>query len=160
MLSEAENYEQVRLMVRAMLADRFRLKIHKEARQGSVLNLEVDKGGLRAREVFTPQKEGRVNMAMGDSGGRMLTEAGTMKGMVGALAVFLKQPVINKTGLNGFYSFDIRWKSDGPASNSLGAEGLGLLVSNLKDQLGLVLRKDSGLIDYWVVDGVEMPSEN
>jgi uncharacterized protein (TIGR03435 family) len=159
-LSEGENYEQVRLMVRAMLEERFRLKIHSEARRGSVLNLEVDKGGPRMKEVPKPQKDGRVNMALSDSGGRMITEAGTMGGMVGALTLFLEQPVIDKTGLTGNYSFDIRWKSDGPARDSLGADGLGLLVSNLKDQLGLVLKKDSGLIDYWVVDGVEMPSEN
>ncbi len=161
-LSEVENNEQVRLMVRAMLEDRFRLKIHKESRPGAVMNLELDKGGIRVPEIAPPDREGRVDMAIGDSRGRMITVGGaTMKGLVGGLAIFLKQPVVDKTGLTGFYSFDIQWRSDVPgASSGLGAEGLGMLVSNLKDQLGLVLKKDSGLIDYWVVDSMEMPSEN
>ncbi|MEO5925921.1 MAG: TIGR03435 family protein [Bryobacteraceae bacterium] len=161
-LSEAENNEQVRLMVRAMLEDRFRLKIHKESRSGAVMNLQLDKGGIRVPEIASPDREGRVDMAIGDSRGRMITVGGaTMKGLVGGLAIFLKQPVIDKTGLTGFYSFDIQWKSDAPtASSGLGAEGLGMLISNLKDQLGLVLKKDSGMTDYWVVDSVEMPSEN
>lgn len=40
-LPPAENYEQMRLMMRAMLADRFHLRLHTETCQEKVLNLEV-----------------------------------------------------------------------------------------------------------------------
>ncbi len=68
LLPPAENREQVRLMLRAMLADRFHLKVHPETRQERVLDLEVAKGGIKIKEVdppVPPAKEGLVGAAMG-----------------------------------------------------------------------------------------------
>jgi uncharacterized protein (TIGR03435 family) len=53
-LSPAQNTEQVRLMLRAMLAARFHLQIHSETRREPVFHLEVAKGGVRIKEVDPP----------------------------------------------------------------------------------------------------------
>jgi len=167
-LPTAENREQVRLMVRAMLEDRFQLKLHTEIRQERVYTLEVAKGGFKFQNVEAPappDKEGPVNAAMGDSGGRIIAKKGTMAGMARMLVIFLKRPVIDATGLQGYYDFDVSWKAppspDGQRPDEgYGATGGGLLISTLQERFGLRLTSATGPVKYWVVDHAEPPTEN
>lgn len=78
------------------------------------------------------------------------------------LTVFLKRPVVDETGLKGYYDFDVKWSSpDGDsAAPGLGTEGLGLLMSTLQDRFGLRLSSTTGPVQYWVVDHVELPTVN
>ncbi len=167
-LSPAENREQVRLMLRAALEDRFHLRLHTEIRQGQVFNLEVAKSGFMFKEVdppAPPASEGPVSAAMGDSRGRIIGQKSTMQDFAKMLAVFLKRPVADRTGLKGYYDFDVKWSApespDGERPGpGLGAAGLGMLISNLQDQFGLRLTKGTGSVKYWVVDHVEPPTDN
>jgi uncharacterized protein (TIGR03435 family) len=164
-LSPAENREQVRVMLRDMLEDRFRLRVHTEIRQEAVLQLEVAKGGIKMKEVpapVPPEKEVPVGAAFGNEGGRMVGSKSTMAGMVQALAIMLKRPVIDRTGLTGHYDFNVRWRAEDPAAATpgMGADGSALLISNLPDMLGLRLTKTSGPVTYWIVDHIERPTAN
>jgi uncharacterized protein (TIGR03435 family) len=168
LLPPAENRERVRLMMRAMLADRFHLRMHSETRQEPVFELVPGKGGIKVKEVDAPkepEQEGYVNAALGDDGGRMIAEKAGMGRLGLMLAIWLKRPVIDKTGLTGYYSYDITWKAadraDGsrPAS-SLGADGIALLMSTVQDRIGVQVKKTAGPVEYWVVDHVEAPSGN
>lgn len=166
-LPPAENYEQVRLMMRSMLEERFHLRMHTETRVEQVLNLKVAKGGMKIPEVdppVPPAKEGHVNAAMSDRGGRMIGSKATMKGLASALAIFLKQTTIDQTGLPGYYDFNLRWTAPeaagGQGPGGLGSEGIGLLISTLRNQFGLQLEKSTGAVEYWVVDRIELPTEN
>ena len=168
-LPPGQNREQVRLMMRAMLADRFHLRLHTETRQEPVYELEVAKGGIKIQEVdapVPPAVEGHVGAAMGDRTGRIVGHKSTIAGIVVALNVFLDRPVVDRTGLTGYYEFDVHWRaveapglSDTP-SMGFGNEGAALLMTNLQDQFGLRLTKGIGPIVYWVVDHIEPPSEN
>jgi uncharacterized protein (TIGR03435 family) len=53
-LPPAENREQVRLMLRAMLADRFHLQVHTETRTEPVLMLETAKSACGSRKWMRP----------------------------------------------------------------------------------------------------------
>src|SRR5215469_15083651 len=150
-LSPAENREQVRRMLRAMLEDRFHLQLHTETRQGHVGFLEVAKGGFKIKEVdppVPPEKAGFVNAAMGDEGGRIIGKRSTMSGMAHMLVIFLKRPVIDRTGLTGYHDFDVKWSApespDGQPARGFGAVGTGLLISALQEQFGLRLSEGSG----------------
>ncbi|HEY2014026.1 MAG TPA: TIGR03435 family protein, partial [Bryobacteraceae bacterium] len=112
-----------------------------------------------------PEKEGLVNAAMGDSGGRIIGRKSTMAGMARMLVIFLKRPVIDRTGLAGYYDFDVKWSAppsaDGqPPAAGFGAAGSGMLISTLQDQFGLRLVNSKGPVKYWVTDHVEPPTEN
>ena len=166
-LPPAQNREQVRLMLRTMLEDRFHVQLHTEDRQGPIYKLEVAKGGLRIHEVdppTPPAKETPVVAAMGDESGRMIAQKSTMASLAGALVIFLKRPVIDETGLKGYFDFDIRWTApdrDGaPPARGLGPDGIALLISNLQSQLGLRLAGATGPVKYWVVDHVDPPAAN
>jgi uncharacterized protein (TIGR03435 family) len=85
---------------------------------------------------------GEIPSPKGDSGGRISGKQLTMTGLARMLAIFLKRPMVDSTGLQGYYDFDAKWSApespDGkPPADSFGADGDGLLVSNLRDQLGL-----------------------
>ena len=165
LLSTTENLEQVRLMLRAMLAERFSLRLHTETRRETIFALELAKNGIGLKQVdppVPPAREHPVGAAIGDDSGRMIGAKSTMAGLARALEIFLKHPVSDKTGLAGFYDFDIHWSApEGqPPSRGLGTEGIGLLISNVQWQLGLRLRQAVGPVDYWVVDHVEPPTDN
>jgi uncharacterized protein (TIGR03435 family) len=167
-LPRHENEEQVRLMMRAMLADRFHLQLHTENRRAPVLNLVIAKGGIKIKAVsppVPPEKEGHVNAAVGDRSGRMIATKATMAGLASALTLFLKEPVIDETGLKNYYDFDFYWTApEVPGGKShepgLGTEGLGLLISNLQEQFGLRLVKSIGPVEFWIVDHLEQPTGN
>lgn len=162
-LSPRENREQVRLMLRAMLEDRFQLKLHTETREERSFQLEIAKNGPKLKEVdapVPPAREGNVGAAIGDDYGRMIGNKSTMRGLARALEVFLHRPVADRTGLTGYYDFDIKWTAPDPAASTFGAAAVGLLISNLREQLGLRLSTATGPVTYWVVDRVETPPEN
>jgi uncharacterized protein (TIGR03435 family) len=168
LLAPNENREQVRAMMREMLASRFHLRVHTESREERILKLEVDRGGLTLKAVdppVPPEKEGFVNIAAGDSGGRMIGKKVTMAGVARALTVMLHRQVLNETGLKNYYTFDVKWSApepvdEGTVKPGLGNEGEGALMSGLKDLFGLRLRSAIGPVKYWVVDNVEHPTAN
>jgi uncharacterized protein (TIGR03435 family) len=168
LLSPAGNREQVRLMVRSMLEDRFHLRLHTETRQERVYNLEVANGGLKITEVappIPPAIAAPVGAAMSDSGGRIIGKASTMDGLAGALTIFLKRPVIDRTSLDGYYDFDVHWTAaeapgGHPPAAGLGAEGVALLLSNFQNLTGLRLTNAVGAVEFRVVDHVDPPAAN
>ena len=165
-LPPAENLEQVRLMMRTMLTDRFNLRLHTETHQEKIFNLAVGRTSIKIPQVdppIPPAKEGHVNIAAGDRGGRMIGNKSTMTGVAIALTIMLKQPVVDQTELKGYYDFDLHWVSetaDTQSSSSLGTEGMGLIISTVQDKLGLRLTSAIGPVDYWVVDRIQQPTSN
>jgi uncharacterized protein (TIGR03435 family) len=167
-LPPQENREQVRLMLRAMLEDRFHLQLHRETRKESIYNLEAAKGGFKIKEAdppVPPAREGYVNAAWSDGSIRMIADKSTMTGLASTLTLILQTPVADQTGLKGYYTFDVKWTAPEtpgarPSATQFGAEGIALLFSNLQDQFGLHLTKTTGPVDYWVVDHVEQPTDD
>jgi uncharacterized protein (TIGR03435 family) len=167
-LPAAENDRQVRLMMRTMLEDRFHLKLHTEIRQETVFFLDVTKSGFKFMEVnasVPPEKEGRVNAAWGDSGGSISGNRSTIAGLAATLAIILERPVMDRTGLKGYYNFDVSWKAPEPLNEQppgprFGPEGIALLHTMLQDRFGLRITKATGPVKYWVVDRVEEPTDN
>lgn len=168
-LSPAENRAQERLMMRAMLADRFHLRLHTENRQEGIYKLEIAKSGLKLKEVDAPVPPapiGNVSATAGNSGLRMIAQKTNMERMTSALNLLTGRPVVDDTGLTGYYDFNVTWKGsdlpDGqtPVLQFGGTELVGVLISNLQSQFGLHLASATGPVQYWVIDHVDPPTEN
>jgi uncharacterized protein (TIGR03435 family) len=167
-LSPEADRDQVRIMLRELLADRFHLRLHTELREETVLKMSIDPAGFQLKEAaapMPPEREGRVNAALGDSGGRMIATKATMAGLAATVGLFLRQEVVDETGLKGYYDFDIRWSAPlvpgaPPPSPRLGADGIDLLLSTLKEKFGLRFSRGTGRVKYWIVDHVEQPAED
>jgi uncharacterized protein (TIGR03435 family) len=154
----------IRLRTQALLADRFKLAIHKETRQLPVFMLLVDKGGPKH---LLPPKGGRPDLF---TNGRHVTcQAASMAffaknfltGQVGG-------PVSDETGIEGNFDFSMDWSNDNapgrPADASddrSAAESVApSLFTALREQLGLKLEASKGPVEVLVIGHAEKPSEN
>jgi uncharacterized protein (TIGR03435 family) len=74
----------------------------------------------------------------------------------------LGQPVIDKTGLTGKYTFELKWDASPPsaAQSSLADPDGSSIFTALQEQLGLRLESQKGPVKVLVVDGAERPSKN
>jgi len=145
-----------RLMLRALLAERFRLIIHEETREGRVFDLLLGSEGPRL--THAKDKDALPGVGYGRTG----TEPPDfMQGRYASMAVFaerlsraLGHLVLDRTGLKGAFDFRIEYAQDLSES----AEGPSLFRA--VQQLGLRLLPTKGPVLHLVIDRVEKPSEN
>jgi uncharacterized protein (TIGR03435 family) len=185
-MTPEQRSNQVDLMWQALLADRFRLKVHFETREMPIYELVVAKGGPK----LTPAKEPppAPTTAPSEPGNplrpedmrqgvrvlrktRTITEmtvkAEPMDAWVSMPFLGLGRPVVNKTGLKGKYDFTLNWTQDdlsaSPALGGLAApsesDGQSLFTA-MQEQLGLKLVPTKGPVEVIIIDHIELPSEN
>jgi uncharacterized protein (TIGR03435 family) len=162
--------EQMRARLVALLADRFRLKVHRETQQALAYALVVGKNGPKLKQAEgDSETRGRMRMGRGDLNG----DGVKLEFLAQALANQLGRPVVDKTGLTGNYDIKLAWTPDPgpPAPLPLGPPP-GLepspvpdpsgpsIFTAIEEQLGLRLESQKGPIETIVIDSVEKPSEN
>jgi uncharacterized protein (TIGR03435 family) len=158
--------------VRALLEERYKLKVHRERRIMPVYALVVTKSsGIRMTVATSNEQPGIC-----PCGPALLApNRASMAMLADLLSTRLWRVVIDKTGLKGEYAFKLAWK---PMPNEYGPEALGLppgtgnspppdeanvgpsIFTALKEQLGLRLDSQKGPVEVIVIDSVERPSEN
>jgi uncharacterized protein (TIGR03435 family) len=149
--------EQLRLMMQALLADRFKLAIHREMRDCSVYELEVAKGGPKlvasADGKFTHgapiKRRGHLEMP----GTSMVVFVDYLNSMPA-----VGRPVLNKTDLKGPYDITLDWTPDSIGTN--GSDSGPSIFTAVQEQLGLKLEPRKSSFEFIVIDHVERPSEN
>ncbi len=162
--------EDMRQKVRALLADRFELTIHREDREGPVYALVPAKGGSKLKPV-QESESGPVGLRMGR--GQLTGMAAQIPMLTNILSGQLGRPVVDKTGLTGKYDFKLEWTPDqgpagAPADPSKGGEPAPVstdpdgpsLFTAIQEQLGLRLESQKGPVETIVVDRIEKPSQN
>jgi uncharacterized protein (TIGR03435 family) len=170
-----------------LLAERFKLKLHHEARELPVYALTVAKGGPKLTPWTPPPKPvepKEPTYALGamvptqsadhwrgfrPGRGRLRAMQATMTMLVGSLQFYPETAglmVIDRTGLTGEYNFLLEWlpeleeqrmKESAMAPPEASWPGL---FTALQDELGLKLELSKGPVDTIVIDSVEMPSAN
>ncbi len=167
------SYNPYRFMQQALLADRFKLKVHFETRELPIYVLVVAKGGpkLKASEMnpanpAEPLKPGFLRQEPGgaaavDATTGMLAEVLEKQGEVGNMPNGRGRMVVDKTNLSGLYDWTLHWTpwqepSSGELSDSKGPS----LFTALQEQLGLKLEPAKGKVDVVVIDHIDRPSEN
>ncbi len=96
---------EVREMLRNLLADRFALKLHQEARRLPVLTLMVSKGGPKLQPSRDPSGEPQLTMRRGELKGQNQD----LKRLIAVLEGHYDQTVLDRTGLTGRYDFDLKF---------------------------------------------------
>ena len=166
-------------MMRALLEDRFRLKIHSEIRELPVYALTVARGGAKLspskpgsciaidmKSVLKappgPNYCGRFEMSRGAV---KIADAKGMTVAEFAARVFrdtLDRPVIDRTSIEGLFDIHLEFSS---LENSAGPGGdadnaAPSVFTAIQEQLGLKLSPDKGPVEVLVIDHVEKPSAN
>ena len=112
-LPEGAKRDQVPVMLQALLADRFKLTMHKESKVVPAYAMLVAKGGPKFHEV---EGEGGLRMMVGPRG-RHLSGKGTMQQLADLLSNWADRPILDMTELKGTYDLDLEWSGDdGPQS--------------------------------------------
>jgi len=137
------------LMLRTLLADRFKLSVHREMRTVAALVLESAKNG--------PKLEKAEDGAASTNNGRGLIDARviTMSRFAEVLSRQMDLPVVDNTGLKGTFNLKLEWAPQNEKTNS----GPSVFTA-LQEQLGLRLESRKMPIEVLVVDHAEKPSEN
>ncbi|WP_263418419.1 TIGR03435 family protein [Terriglobus albidus] len=141
--------------VQSLLRDRFHLVSHFEERMSSLLILEVDKAGAKIEE--SPGDVKPVPMEV--SRGHLVAHGVPISTLATILTQQVGTTVVDKTNLKGKYDFTLDWT---PESLSLSpSDSPGVSIYNaLKEQLGLRLEAQKGILAQLVVDHLERPTEN
>lgn len=170
-------FEQMRPMIRSLLADRFKLALRHETRELPVYELTTAKGGakitaLKAGSCATldpdnpppPPDPSRPRIRYcGGIVRRMNSFEATavpMPKLVELLSEEVGRTVVDKTGLTGNFDFQLDFVHDVLANNDAGAATGTSIFTALQDQLGLRLESAKGPVEALVIDHVERPSAN
>jgi uncharacterized protein (TIGR03435 family) len=148
---------QSRNMFQSLLADRFQLKLRHETQKAPVYALVVGKNGPKFKEA-APDATGGSRTTGGAKGNHMDVKRGTMDGLADQLAFTAGRPVINKTGLTGFYAFTLDWF---PADRIAPADlDVPSMFAAVQEQLGLKLEPAKAPVAKLVIESAERPKEN
>jgi uncharacterized protein (TIGR03435 family) len=151
---------QFQAMVRKILTERFGLTLHHEQREMAVLALRVAKGGPRLT-ANTSDPDGLPNQQdVRGSGQLTITFKNTsMHDLTLILLGQVDRPVVDETGLNGKYDFQLKWTYEDSAAPTDGSAAP-VLFTAIQEQLGLKLERVKAPADVLVVDKVERPGAN
>ncbi len=156
--------EQFRLMVQALLEDRFQLKLHHETRQSQVYALVPAKDGIKLQASKEECDAAGVCGRYSVSSNGMDATAITMDAFATALSQIIGRKVIDKTGYTEKFDLHLKWADpstpglDPDDSKSASADQS--IFTVLPQQLGLKLESTKGPVDLLVIDRLERPSEN
>ena len=141
-------------MLQALLADRFKLRIHRDSRQGTIWNLTLTSRQGQLGPHLTPSTCGpTVCTPIRIAGGPSLVGEASIGDLASILsnATVVDAPVADRTGLTGTFNILLRWRAENNPNPDAGPP----LFTALEEQLGLKLEKSSGVIDVVVIDSVE-----
>jgi len=162
-------------MMEALLADRFKLKAHRETRDLPVYALVVAKGGSKLKEAKDDDtypngikgpngKPSKSMMSMGP--GELTGQDYPVENLVPMLSDLTGRHVVDKTGLTGKYDFTLKWapgegdtsmfKEASSAPNADEPGGISIYTA-LQEQLGLKLEAQKAPVEVLVIDHAEKP---
>jgi bla regulator protein blaR1 len=149
-------------MIQGLLADRFKLALHRETREVPVYELVAAGEGpqLHAATPGDTYANGVKSVGGRPTGGGGISQPakGQLVGQGVRIASLVRELsrelggriVVDKTGLTGNYDFTLQWKPD---------ESHASIFSAIQEQLGLKLESQKEPVEVLVIDRAEKPSE-
>lgn len=172
------NPEQVRIMIRKLLTDRFKLAFHHDQREMSAYVLTVGKEGNKLKPTQLNGTLPGIGMRPGTGGVTLMIRNGKINDFTGFLqSLVLDRPVVDKTGLTGRYDFECTFSPDesqfnghpprfprqnnaDSGSTDTAAPAAPSLYDAIQQELGLKLSAEKTAVDVIAIDHVEKPSAN
>jgi uncharacterized protein (TIGR03435 family) len=169
-------------MMQGLLAERCKIKVHRETKDAPVYILTVAKSGLKVptakQNCWTPGKDPRPEHSAGkpmfhicgqphfiQNGFDLIGDTITDFSYVLSLTpkYRLDRHVIDRTGIAGNFDFHLEWPPESPPSDPGGAapriDPFSAFQPGLQ-KLGLKLTPGKGPVETLIVDHIERPSAN
>ena len=145
--------------MQAVLRDRFGLVLRAETHELPIYALVPAKGGLK----LTPSANARRGPSLQGGPGRLRGIGVPLGSLAGHLSVVLGRPVIDQTGSDEQYDFELQYTPEVPvdahAEPAPAQTDRGDIFSALAE-LGLRLEPKKGPVSVYVVEKIEKPAEN
>ena len=158
----AATTDEMRVMMQALLTERFKMVSHRESRPMSAYALVQTKSGHKLRLSEAGDGDGvrpMTGMKLGLAG-----HSATLDQLAFFLSTPLGAPVLDKTGLAGRYDFELdltNYRTGGAGSGDPPADPVAVMQSSLSSQLGLRLEARRMAVEMLVIDHIEpKPVEN
>jgi len=182
--------ERLRSMLQTLLADRFKLAIHRETKELQVYALVVGKSGPKLEKAAIEEKDCPAADTLGLSmpvpnvhkdekptchainGGRgrgIHGQAVSMADVVSLVETYTDRPLVDRSGIKGLYHIETQgWLpmelTSSPAAAGTNKDGVDVsdlpTIFNVFEKLGLKLDARKDKVDVYVIDHIEKPSEN
>ncbi len=152
--------DQLRLMLQALLEDRFQLKLRREMRELPVYALVVSEKGSKLRAVSDEELRNVPRYATPPTE-RPARIKSTITSLLNLISRYADRPIVDRTGLAGGYDqANLDWQQFAEERRTDPLAAQASVFAAIQDQLGLKLepRKDS--TEVLVIDHVERPSAN
>ena len=143
---------QLRMMLRTLLADRFRLTLHRATKSMPVFDLVAAKAGPRMQPS---DGDGAPSLRVENQ--RFVFRHMTMPELAERLSGLagVERPVVDKTGIAGAFDFSL------PAIPHMPDDGEATwLFAALEEGIGLALKPSKEPIEILAIDHAERPSPN
>jgi uncharacterized protein (TIGR03435 family) len=173
--------EKLRLMLQNLLADRFKLAVHREVKNEPVYAIVLGKGGPKVKKSAIPEADcmNRATSPLDTSSCHVLSsssfqglhgEAVDMTDLARALFSALDRPIVDRTGLSGLWIIQTSgWADPRTLTPPTEPQRAGELANANPDpptlfavleELGLKLEPQTAPIETVFIDYIEPPSEN
>jgi uncharacterized protein (TIGR03435 family) len=139
-------------MCQALLAERFKMAVHRETKDLPVYALVVAKEGFKLKEV----ELGHGGFSAGR--GQMKASSMPLAAFAQRLSQVVDRPVLDQTGIQGAFNFTVEWS---PEDDTTASPTGPSLFTALQQQLGLKLEARRGSVEVLVVERADrVPIEN
>jgi uncharacterized protein (TIGR03435 family) len=145
---------ELRLMLQTLLAERFKLAVHRETRTVQGYALVAARNGLKIKPV-----DGGGRPSMQSRGGVVTAKATPLAALARSLSFALRTPVVDATEATGVFDFKLEWTPDDISSAAPESPEIGpSLFTALQEQLGLRLEPRKLPLEIVAVDHAEKPA--
>jgi uncharacterized protein (TIGR03435 family) len=154
-LSPKERRDQIWIMLRSVMEQRFGLGARRETREMPVYALVLAKGGAKFGPAAPVSSETDPHEVAASWNGHLWTVNRKPMSFWALQLSHLPDvghSVIDRTGLKGDYKFTFDWPSRADPDVSV--------FTALEEQLGLKLESTKGPVEVLIIDHIERPSEN
>jgi uncharacterized protein (TIGR03435 family) len=140
--------DQVRLMLQALLMEKFKLAAHIEKKELAVYALTVDTRGPKIKKTKYETAGGFTDGSTwpGNANG-----AWTLANLAEILSPLLEKPILDETGLKGMFEVRLHWTPEDKSATA----GAASIFNALRQQLGLRLIEKNTEIEVLVIDHLE-----
>ncbi len=180
--SAKERNTRIRLMLQALLAERFKMVVRRESKDIPVYAIVAGKNGPKLVKSDLSEKDCEGETPGVDTTGCHALQGGMGRGLhskaasIADVATFVSnwsdRPVVDKSGIAGLFKFDtegwvnMRQAPPPPPGTPPNAESDALAdpgratLFQIFDRLGLKLDPQKGPIDMYTIESVQRPTEN
>jgi uncharacterized protein (TIGR03435 family) len=150
---------EFRQMLQSLLADRFKLRVHRETREMPVYVLSAGRGGPKFKQSSNPDAPYGLQEVQRVGRDLRIKTSVSMEDFTITLIRYLgpERPIVNETGLTGRYDIALEaamFSNRDPEPGDLS------IFTAVQEQLGLKLEVQKRPVEFLVVDHMEKPSEN